>query len=276
MLGDADHPIRPSKSARYGECSIREFLKMIDDDLNDEGGPAAQTGSLTHEGVAAFHKELNNNLKEKAAWDAISRFRDKFPLADTNECRLFLEPYMRDPRNVYAVFEQIKSEPLIEYGVKFSLAPHELDKTGQPIHFEGTLDQVRNINGVPTVYDLKTGKPSGWDMIHEYTFQQCCYVYGARQLGGVLAATSSSPVIIRNHGYRTRENKGISPDGVMWPIPITEKGLEWMLETIRFDVAMFRNGYANFRPGKYCTFCELGGLSNCQQKYERHLILNGG
>ncbi len=266
MIGDKDSPIRCSKLKAIGQCSMRlVMLELLDDD--SEGGEAAQSGSLTHEGVAAFHKETTFQLKEKAAWDAIASMREKFPLADMNEVRLFITPYMADPRNLHAQFEQINGKPAIEVPVEFWLEPHELDKTGQRIFVQGTADQIRLLNGVPRVYDLKTGKPDGIEMVAEALFQIAAYTVGARQLGGLFAITEPGS-IIRNRGYRTRENKGVSPDGVFWHVSMTDKAIDYLMETVRFDVALIRNGYAMFRPGKNCRWCEYESYANCTNVYE--------
>lgn len=252
-------------------------------ELDDEGGPAAQSGSLTHEGVSAFH--INQGTLEerkKAAWDAIASAASKFPLAEINEVRLFIYPYMNDPRNINAKFfiynwtaDEIKSGKVnhrddrfsIERMLTFTLPPHSIDPTGKPIHVQGTYDQIRNECGIPVLYDLKTGKPLGWAMIHDYAVQQAAYVYGARQIP-VLSNLIQSK-LIRNHGYRTRENKGDSPDGVFWPMPWSKyEHIEWILENVRLHVALYRMGHIQFGPGIHCTYCDFGGMPSCMPKFE--------
>lgn len=163
-LATKDNPLRCSKFSALCRCTMRIYLLMIYENDDSEGGPAAQTGSLTHAGVAEFHRVTGPLLKrKKAAWDAIKAHAGEFPLAEENEVRLFLTPYMEDPRNVNAEFAvDGKGNPLIEYKLQFTLPPHELDHSGETIYCEGTVDQVRILEGVAKVCDYKTGKKTGY------------------------------------------------------------------------------------------------------------------
>lgn len=282
MLGDKDQPFRCSKLAELVKCSMKVHLREALE-INDEGGAAAQNGSLTHEGVAAFHiAHGTTEERKKAAWDAIASAQAKFPLSELNEVRLFITPYMNDPRNIHAKFYQY---PLtenekelwktngrtdtysIERQVDFTLPPHPLDSTGKLIYVQGTYDQVRN-EGEPVKNDLKTGKKTGWEMIHDYAVQMSAYVYGCRTTIPMFSNLIRSK-IIRNHGYRTRENKGESPDGVFWAMPFNRfEQVEMILENIRLHVALWRNGEVQFGPGPHCTYCEFQGLPGCTLKWD--------
>lgn len=270
VFASKSNPIRCSKLAAICKCSMRIYMIALLDCEDDEGGVPAQTGSLTHKGVEAFHKEKGGlKIREKAAWDAIAKFREQFPLADVNEVKLFITPYMADMRNITAVFYQIEREgtltDCIEQQVEFTLPPHEFDPTGLPIHIQGTLDQIRIINGIVYVDDLKTGKINGWQMIHDYAIQVAAYTFGARQLG---IKNAEPGRIIRAMGYRTREDKGASPDGVFWHMPFTWADVDVLLENVRLHVALVRKGDVQFGPGPHCTYCEFGGLANCINKYK--------
>lgn len=276
MIGDKDHPLRSSKLAALCKCSMRIYLLGdIVDDEDDLGGEAAQIGSLTHKGVAEFHR-VTKSLAErkKAAFDAIRDNAANFPLADLNECRLNLQPYIDDPRNQNAEIlhhEVLNAEtgkreltPMIEYQAKFTLPPHPIDETGQPIHCTGTWDQVRIVNRIPMIHDLKTGKISAFQMIHDYTIQLCAYAYGARQIG----ITGCQPgKLIRSMGYRARAAELPSPIGVFIDMP-PWKMVEHILENVRFNVALYRNGNVNWNTGPHCTYCEHGGIFDCYEKFE--------
>lgn len=296
MLGSSpDNPLRCSKLGEIAKCTMRLYLlSQLPDFVDEEGGEAAQTGSLTHEGVAAFHKTQNKSLEERkrAAWEAINAARKKFPLADENETRLFITPYMDDARNINANCIAVEEE------IHFTLSPHEIDESQLPIYVKGTLDQLRLINGQAYVYDLKTGKRSGWEMIHDYAIQMAAYTYGVREIGHgkgqiIIDGKKATPdisitnhpsfpnikthwnlwqnakpgKIIRNHGYRTRTKTGTSPDGVFWELPFTIKELSDMLDGVRLAVALYRNGFVNYGPGGWCSWCEFGGLTGCTQRY---------
>lgn len=260
------NPIRCSKLASIAKCTARIYIIAMLDNEDDEGGPAAQTGSLTHAGVAAFHKTQGKlSYRKEAAWQAIKDHAAKFPQAETNDVRLFITPYMEDPRNVDA---QIL---FCEQQVEFDLPPHEIDPTKERIYVEGTLDQLRVVNGVPLVDDLKTGKKTGWEMVHDYAAQIAAYTYGARQF---LKVPNAQPGrIIRNYGYRVRGLQSNQPDGVFFAMPFQWDGVELILENIRMHVALIRMGQIQFNPGPHCTYCELGGLSGCIPKWNELIKL---
>lgn len=235
-------------------------------DTDDEGGTPAQTGSLTHAGVAAFHKEKGGlEIRKKAAWDAIAKFKSGFPLADLDETRLFITPYMDDPRNIHALFAKWSDgEDAVEKGVEFTLPAHRMDPTGAPIYVQGTFDQIRMVNGVPRVYDLKTGKKTGWEMIHDYAVQLAAYTYGARQV----FPDAEPGYIIRNYGYRVRGANLPAPDGIFWSMPFKWNAIDILLDKVRLEVALIRIGEINFNPGPHCTYCEFEGLTGCLPRFE--------
>ena len=156
-LGTPSAPLRCSKLAALSKCLMRVYLMSVFNNDDTEGGPAAQTGSLTHEGVAEFHRATGPLLKRrKAAFEAIKAHASRFPLAELNEVKLFLTPYTEDPRNIDAEFVlDPAGNPMIEVEVTFTLPPHPLDSTGEPIYVVGHVDQVRKIHNVAKVCDLK-------------------------------------------------------------------------------------------------------------------------
>lgn len=269
----AANPIRCSKLAGIVRCSMREYLLMIYENDDSEGGPAAQTGSLTHVGVAEFHRVKGALLKRKrAAWDAIKAHAGEFPEADENEVRLFITPYMEDPRNINAQFAlDEKGMPIIEYELKFTLPPHELDQSQELIHLWGHVDQVRLTNGTAEVCDYKTGKKTGWEMLHDYALQIAGYTYGIREQFKHLPTLKHARPgpIIRGYGYRTRDAIGESPDGVFFANPFRWQDVEELLDIVRLRVALIRNGFINYGPGPHCTFCEFGGLTGCIDSYAK-------
>ncbi len=123
-----------------------------------------------------------------------------------------------------------------------------------------------SIDGQRLNDDLKSGKTSGFQMIHDYAIQIAAYTYGARQIGieNVIPGR-----IIRAMGYRTREDKGSSPDGVFWSMPFLWKDVETLLEDVRLQVALVRNRDVQFRSGPHCTYCEFGGLSGCIPQWRK-------
>lgn len=268
MLGSPDQPLRCSKLGALVKCSVRvHMIDVADSGLDDSAGAPAQTGSLTHAGVAAFHLfKGTDEERKKAAWDAIAANAAKFPLAEKDEVRLFITPYMNDPRNKTAQCLAVETQ------VDFTLPPHPLDMTGQPIHCQGTFDQVRIWDGEPTLMDLKTGRKTGWEMLHDYAIQQAAYLYGIRnspQLGNWFDRIKTG-YLIRAHGYRTRSVESDAPVGVFWAFPFTMDEVDLILEPVRLAVAMYRNGQITFGTGPHCTYCEFGGLLKCIRTWRNY------
>lgn len=263
LFAGPGNPIRCSKLASIYKCSMR--VVMLYDEEDTEGGPAAQTGSVVHAGVAEFHRLENDphSTRKKAAWDAINVAMTKFPLADATEVRLYITPYMEDPRNIDCRMIAVEQE------VEFTLEPHPFDETGQKVYVQGTLDQIREVRNGGEIWDLKTGKKTGWELIHDHAVQIAAYTIGAKQwIKGRPYPTPIEPGgIIRAMGYRARTAEGCSPDGVFYSMPYTSNELELILENVLMHVAMIRRGYATFGPGPHCTYCEFGGLAGCTQRY---------
>lgn len=274
-IGTKEHPLRCSRLHMLVKCSMHEFLL---DDTESEGGPAAQTGSVVHAGVAEFHRLHREKLsiRTEKGWEAIAKAMGEFPQADVDEARLFFQPYINDPRNINAIIpDWIDGTPAVEKQIDFTLPAHELDSTKKPIHIQGTFDHIRIVDNIPILPDLKTGKKTGWEMMHDHAIQIAAYVYGIKQLakGTIFDSIKPGP-IIRNYGYRARTVNAFndSPDGVFFASPLRSfKHCEWILENVRMHIALYRMGYVNFGPGNWCTFCEHGGLVGCIYKYEESL-----
>ncbi len=268
-FGTPEKPLRPSALAWLMKCGVKVVLGF--DEL-EESGAAADTGSVVHAAVAAFHLEPDVTRKVAAAVAEMQRTlaANTFPKADPNEARLYLEPYVIDPRNVNAEFATVAGRPAIELKVDLKLQPHALDPTGEPIAVRGTLDQIRIINGVPSVCDLKTGsKLTGWEMLHDYALQQAAYVLAARASGFPNAEPGQ---IIRCYGYRTRGAKLPTPDGVFWQLPFDAAGASLLLDHIRLKVALIRRGEVDFGPGTHCNYCPQKGLDSCIPNANRKLF----
>lgn len=247
---------------------------MLQHDEDNEGGPPAQTGSLTHAGVAEFHRLTGQSLdvRRKGVWDAIAKASELFPLADKDEVRLFITPYMNDPRNIEAkivcALDPVTKilTPLIEQEINFTLPPHPNDPTNEPIHVQGHMDFVRERMGVYYNDDLKTGKKTGWEMLHDYAIQMAAYAYGIRQYYGIPVHPGN---IIRAHGYRARGADLPSPDGVFWASTFVYDDVDWILEKVRLAIADIRRGDITFGPGPHCTYCEFGGLTGCIPEFKK-------
>lgn len=260
LIGTATHFLRPSSLDKLVKCQVWYTMMLGEDDA---GGAAAQTGSLVHAAVAAFHQEPDEKIRVQAAIEALGLNSPSFPLADQSEARLYLTPYIADPRNSRA------NVVAVEHPVALTLEPHPLDPTKQPIHIRGTLDQIRHGDGKQVVCDLKTGRTEGWAMIHDYAYQQAAYTLAARESG---FPNCQPGYIIRNYGYRAKTAKAPSPDGVNWWMPFTIDGAWALMDRVRLAVATLRAGYVEYGPGPQCSYCPLGGLSSCQEQANAKLF----
>lgn len=264
--GDGDRlgfdVLRPSALDKLVKCPVWTLLMYWQDE--DAGGAAAQAGSLVHEAVAAFHRETSSGKKAQAGLDVLQAGLPRFPLADPADARRHFTLYAADPRNVTADIVAV------EHPVALILPPHPTDPTKQPVHIRGTLDQLRRVDGRLLVDDLKTGQPSGWEMVHSYAFQMAAYTLAARVSGFPDAIPGR---IIRTWGYRTRSAVLPSPEGVFWHLPLTVARCEALMERVRLEVARIRSGEVHFGPGVHCTFCPHGGLDRCEPEVSGRLGL---
>jgi hypothetical protein len=254
-------PLRASALSWLIRCPVKSVLDLYAD--TDDGGPAAQTGSVVHAGVEAFHLEPDGAKKIGAAVAAMQRAAGEFPLSDPTEARLYAEGYVADPRNEKAEVVAVERKVLL------TLPPHDLDPTGAPVVIRGTLDQIRREGGRLVVCDLKTGKGTGFSMIHDYAYQQAAYVLAARASG---FPDAEPGYIIRCYGYRERSAKLPSPDGVYWWLPFDVAGAEQLLDRVRLQVALVRRGEIDFGPGPHCTYCPQRGLDSCVPTANKRLF----
>jgi hypothetical protein len=219
------------------------------DVLENSGGVAADTGSLVHTGVLAYHKTKSLDKALKAMKLAVP----EFPRGDLKEAALHLTPYTEDPRNQGTL---VIAEETIEFCI-----PEDIGDTGGPIYVRGHLDQVREENGKLYVWDVKTGKRyQGWEMLQIATIQLAAYTIGASQL-------LNRPVypggIIRTYGYRVRGAALPEPSGVFFHAAWDLKDCATLLAPVAKRVKEIRERDYYVIPGDYCGGCSAGGVESC-------------
>lgn len=257
-LASEKQPLRCSSLPLLVRCNWRAVMLQVGL-LTDDSGQAADTGSAVHRGVEVWHRTGEVEQAFVAMRDSLK----DFPLADLDEARLHFEPYVEDPRNQVTLVAN-------ELPVTFALAPHASDLTGQPIYVKGTLDQLRRgPDGRVYLWDLKTGRKEGWDMIHEYALQLAAYCVGAAEVLGEVVHPGG---VIRSRGWRKR---GVvpadAPAGVFFHCPFGVDDLQLLLDDVRLTIAQVRGGEVQPRSGDWCSYCPAGGLSGCLAILKRYL-----
>jgi len=247
IFGSEDWPLRPSKLKSLVSCPMSVYLDgiMIGD---DEGGPGAQTGSVVHAGVEAFHRTMGDPITRREEATAAARAAlPTFPAANENNAFRWLSAYTNDTQNITANVTHIEEKVCL-------IIPAEPD-----IVIRGTLDQVRqDSQGRYTVWDLKTGTSlSADEVVDEYQFQQAAYVLAARQTLGLNILPGG---IIYAAGYDKPRGRRFLPMGV------DLDDCEAMMEVVKSRVLDIRAGKREFTPSNSaCFWCEHKRYPKCRR-----------
>lgn len=259
-FGTAKYPLRPSALKKLVNCSMQSILELLGD-LEDRSNAGAQTGTVTHSAIEAFHREQRDmEAKTVAGLQALKDACKSNPLADEREAEIYFAHYANDPRNQRAEFvRQHTGGIALEMQVSGKLSPHPSDATGQDIIIEGKLDQLRVFNGKLCLMDYKSGRTSAFEMMHIYVYQQAAYMELARQNGYPV----DEAYIIRGYKYRERGADLPSPAEAFVAMPFLPKDLPLILDRVKLEVARVRSGDLQFGPGALCSWCPAKGISNC-------------
>lgn len=209
------------------------FLAMV----GDESREAADTGS-------AVHKAISHGLEEMRA-----HVQD-YPQADLEDAERQFQAYRSDPRNALA--EIVLCE-----------TPVTCETEG--VYFKGTVDQVRRVGNRLQVWDVKTSKKGGVQILHEHTYQLAGYAAAASQL-------LSQPVevggIIRTRTYLTKGCKPeLAPDGVFFESTVPMLSRQLLSYAARVALRI-RNGEIEPGPGDHCSYCPAQGVGACLPQLE--------
>lgn len=245
-------PIRVSSIPGLMKCAARSVL-LFANLTSDTGGTAAQNGSAFHCLVEAWHAAHHD---EWHAQQVEESRRHEWPGAEINKTVLpAFRGYTRDPRNRITPIAQ-------ELEIKFTLDPAKDDATGNLIHIIGHVDQIRaGDDGVPKIWDMKLSRLGGGDLINSYAYQIALYAIGATKF---LGRDVKPGGIIRCSTYGTKDSqKYVSPDGVFFPVDLSDEALEHMIAGVARTVASVRRGEVFSHPGDWCSYCPVGRISRC-------------
>jgi hypothetical protein len=240
-----EHPIRASNLCTLARCVMDAVMRWNKD---DGGGVEAQTGSMVHAGVQAYH-EANRN--ERVGYAVMASSTQEFPLADSAKARLHYQRYVQfEARKLpYKVIDN-------ERKITFRLPPARNDPTQKDIVIIGTRDQLREDNdGVLWVVDLKTGRKKVEDMILDYSPQLAAYqqatieAYPDREVRSAIAR--SSDLIYTGPFFH--------------PMPWEPAQAKQILAFVADRVAAVRSGSIAPTANKYCAYCQYTALKYCSK-----------
>lgn len=236
---------RPSALPKAGQCG-GFFLAGLAEGRT-AGGTAAQTGTAFHACAAAWHRGLGDMSLAQALLIAPT-----VPQADWGQVTEWNNAYAADSRNPSGDTPVGRvAVPYVELPVSVSWPPG-----GGPdaIIVEGTADQIRRAaDGVLEVWDVKTGKGTGLDLLNEAAVQLSAYTVAA-------AATLGVPVrpggVIRARDYDTG-------GPVFWAASWDYAGAVVFLRSALADLRDVMRGEVRLRPGRHCEWCPQGGPGVC-------------
>lgn len=247
-VASEDNPIRASMLPLLFKCP-RSFMAKMQSD-GDDGGDAAQTGSLAHLGFAEWERTHSESKATKSLQIAMTA--KQYPLADNADAMKMLEQYIKKDKSGTGSKGVTK---YVEQKIKIILEPVAEDKTQEKIVIFGTIDLVKELTDCYHVIDHKTGRVYGDKMIQNYPAQIAAYVYGASTFFKL-----NKPV----KGYITRTRDLVRSNlPYMWDTGIDVDRAKQILDVVRHRIAILRNGQVCATPGDHCDWCNLDAYPSC-------------
>ena len=248
-----DFPLHPSALRTLVDCPWKIVMQYLYDP-SDEGGPAGDTGSAVHAAAHALHdgKEVAESIEVMRAKLA------NYPKADLLDAADLFLKYAGDTRNRGA------RVVLNEMPIGFKIAAAPEDPTGEPLVFEGRLDQVREADSQLLLYDLKSSKKDPMVLLHEHTFQMAAYCVGA----SILLKRQVNPgALILVRRYKGDPNTA----AVFWHYAWTFHDCEGILDVLRHRVAEVRKGILYHNPEESrCHWCHQRTPDVCLPKLKNY------
>jgi hypothetical protein len=234
-FGTASAPLRASRLPALLQCPWSDVLKWLEE--GDRSGEAADTGSAVHAAIAAYHRGVSDPLT------AAQENQAEYPLADFHEAARHFTAYIADPANHLDAVSHVETEVVYRIPAK---------GRAKEIVIQGTLDQIRRDG---TVWDVKTGKRDGVELLYYHAPQLAAYVLAARQSLGIDVRPGG---IIRTAGYFARS--GPAPFfHASWTVQDCETIIQQVVDT----VMSIRAGKVRLTPGGHCRWCPAVGPANC-------------
>lgn len=253
QLATKEFPIRASLLPTLFQCPKLFWERTLADGEDRDSNEPADTGSLAHLGIQAFHT-LGGM---KAVAPAIKGGKDKFPQGDPDKAFSFVSKYI----------EREKADPKgkiikTEWQASITLPPAPFDPTGQEIVIFGTIDQIREFGKKEPLWvvDHKSGMTPGPSMVNKYTPQQAAYMLIAHR-------HFNRPV----KGFITRIQDLYRRDQPFWwELPFGPEHCEAILQPVRTRIALLRMGLQDATGGKHCDYCPQLTYPGCVSGTELH------
>lgn len=245
-FGTDKYPIHCSSIWRIMRCPLQAVL-LAQGVMEAESAEAADTGSITHAAIAAYHR------KEDIA-AALRKAAAQFPLGDIDDAKSMVEPYCADPAN------QSAELLAVETTLQATIPPDETDPTQAPIVLMGTCDQIRRQpDGRLEVWDVKTSKRHRRAILYDTIWQLVGYSYIATRTLGV-QVLPGGVIYVRGYSQKTYDY-GRADGAVFLPVALTYDMVQTMIASLAQTVARIRAGSYIASPGEHCQFCPSTPMS---------------
>ncbi len=249
-FGTDEMPLRPSKLGDMAKCPMSVVLRYCD---TDEGNPAAQTGSIVHDVIEAYHR----GATQKEALARIKPLEQRFPLGDPDKARKWATAYFTDTENIGAKIEFLEQPVTCRLRATGEIPLEPCEPLPDDVVIRGTLDQVRRMpDGTLLVWDVKTGTSKTADeAVSEYQRQQAAYVVGAIQS---LNRTIRPGGLIFVAGYdKPRARRHL-------PMRADLTHVVNLLRDVVVDTLNIRRGHRSYRPSEgACKYCPYKLYPSC-------------
>lgn len=220
---------------------------------------AAHTGSAVGRAIELAHAGA---LLDDALRTVAAEAPEKWASADLEQVQRWAFAYCADPRNgkdsPYGVVVPGSCEREVE-----ALLPPAPGDAGPPFRLVGHLDQLRrDRQGRLRVWDLKSGKPGGQELVLQYAWQLAAYALASTATvgedvlpGGIIRLRGYDKVPFMDPCARDRALECAVFYEVHWSL----EECKTMLLTAAAELGRVRAGYIHLRPGIHCLYCPVGG-----------------